>query len=34
LQVIDYDRHNFVHLLLSCADSATGSCSCLVSTLK
>jgi hypothetical protein len=27
-QVIDYDRHIFVHLLLSCADSVIGSCSC------
>jgi hypothetical protein len=28
LQVIDYDRHIFVHLLLSCADSVIGFCSC------
>jgi hypothetical protein len=28
LLVIDYDRHIFVHLLLSCADSVIGSCSC------
>jgi hypothetical protein len=27
-QVIDYDRHIFVHFLLSCADSVIGSCSC------
>jgi hypothetical protein len=25
LQVIDYDRHIFVHVLLSCADSVIGS---------
>jgi hypothetical protein len=34
LQVIDYDRHIFVHLLLSCADSVISSSSCWVSTLK
>jgi hypothetical protein len=34
LQVIDYDRHIFVHLLFSCADSVIGSCSCWVSKLK
>jgi hypothetical protein len=28
LQVIDYDRQIFVHLLLCCADSVIGSCSC------
>jgi hypothetical protein len=27
-QVFDYDRHIFVHLLSSCADSVIGSCSC------
>jgi hypothetical protein len=28
LQVIDYDRHIFVHLLFFRADSVIGSCSC------
>jgi hypothetical protein len=28
LLVIDYDRHIFVHLLLSYADYVIGSCSC------
>jgi hypothetical protein len=28
LQIIVYDRHIFVHLLLSCSDSVIGCCSC------